>query len=55
MKRNVPKYKHKCIDGPFAGGDIWLSMDGTTAVFTVKSFKGRYVRYTANTAKWEAA
>ena len=34
--------KFDCVDGPWSGERLYLSLDGTTAWFTLKGVTGRY-------------
>jgi len=39
----VFKKSYRCVGGPWHGSKLWLS-DGTTAVFRVLTWHGRYVK-----------
>lgn len=51
--RATPKYAHRCIGGPFDGKTIWLTADGCAVPFSLKGYKGRYVKFGSNVARWE--
>lgn len=44
MKGGTPKQQYICHGGPYHGSKLWLSKDRpSTAEFSVREFKGRYV------------
>lgn len=47
------KTRYLCVDGPMRGHYIWLHADGTTLVFKLKGWLGRYVPNGAASVRWE--
>lgn len=55
MIKSTPKYKYKCIGGPFSGQTLWLTPEGTTLVFQLNGWKGRYTKVGTTEVAWENA